>query len=153
MTACRTANLEWMMQGQNIDSVRPLVEAFTKVSNEDHRGTRLTDEAHSPPNRPPKKITLHPAIHDLFLELIDGTRPAGGGPAYTSEAFELQKTSISGVIYASEKSLPRDSNVIFRRPGGSTHRVGRIKSIFPLLVGPIINQNHDKWTKSLLPQH
>ena len=37
MTACRTANLEWMMQDQGIhDSVQPLVEAFSKVSNEDH---------------------------------------------------------------------------------------------------------------------
>ena len=119
-----------------MDSVRPLVEAFSKVSNEDHRGTRLADEAHFPPNRPPKMVALHPGIHSLLLELIDGTPIADGHSPYTSDALELDKVSISGVIYASEKSLPRDSNIIFRRPGGLSHRVGRIKSIFQVSYQP-----------------
>lgn len=131
MTACRTANLEWMMHGHGLqDSVRPLVEAFSRVSNEDHRGTRLADEAHSPPNKPPKTITLDPHIYNLLLKLAPSTSTMGSNPRYTSDALELEKVSISGAIYASEKSLPRDSNIIFRRPGGSSQRVGRIKSIF-----------------------
>src|ERR1700679_4012329 len=130
MTACRTANLKWMMQEQKIDPVRPLVEAFSKISNEDHRGTRLADEAHFPPNRPPKMVTLHPSIHNLLLQLIDGTPTAGVISPNTSDALELEKVSIAGVIYAKEKSIPRDSNIIFRRPGGLSNRVGRIKSIF-----------------------
>jgi hypothetical protein len=128
MTACRTANLEWVMQGRGPqDTVQPLVEAFSRVSNEDHRGTRLADEIHFPRNKPPKVVRLDPRIHTLLLQLVYGTPAANG---HSSEALELEKFSISGVIYASEKFLPRDSNIIFRRPGGSSQRVGRIQMIF-----------------------
>lgn len=131
MTACRAANLEWMMQGQGVrDSVQSLVETFSKVSNEDHRGTRLADEVHFPPNKPPKVATLDHHVHSLMSRLLGGTTITNVRFPYTSEALELEKVSISGVIYASEKSLPRDSNIIFQRPGGSSQRVGRIKSIF-----------------------
>lgn len=130
MSACRAANLEWMMQERDLkDSVRPLAEAFSKVSNEDHRGTRLADEARPPPNKLQKTVTLNPRIRNLLLKLVP---TMGTDSSYTSEAMELEKISISGVIYASEKSLPRDSNIIFRRPGGLSQRVGRIKSIFQL---------------------
>jgi len=130
-SACRAANLEWMMQGRGVpDLVRPLVEAFSKVSNEDHRGTRLADENHFPPNRPPKEVALNPRIHQLLLQLVNGVRTAESHSSGTLHALELEKVSISGIIYASEKSLPRDSNIIFQRPGGSSHRVGRVKLIF-----------------------
>jgi len=130
-SACRTANLEWMMQGQGVlDSVRPLVEAFSKVSNEDHRGTRLADETHFPPNKPPKTVMLDLRVHQLLLRLVNGVPATDSRPPGTSHALELEKVSISGIIYASEKSLPRDSNIIFRRPGGTSQRVGRVKSIF-----------------------
>jgi len=53
----------------------------------------------------------------------------------------MKKVSIRGVVYASEQALPRDSNIIFRREGGSSSRVGSIKSIFqlsyPTPAGPI----------------
>ena len=137
MTACRTANLEWMMQDQGIhDSVRPLVEAFSKVSNEDHRGTRLADEVHFPTNKPPKAVRLHHHIHRLLLQLVTGMSTSINTSSYTSEALELEKVSISGIIYASEKSLPRDSNIIFQRPRGTSHRVGRIKLIFQVSYQP-----------------
>ena len=137
MTACRTANLEWMMQDQRVqDSVRPLVEAFSRVSNEDHRGTRLADEAHFPSNKPPKVVTLNGYTYKLLLQLANSTPATGNTSSHTPSALELEKVSISGIIYASEKSLPRDSNVIFRRPGGSSHRVGRIKSIFQVSYQP-----------------
>ena len=130
-SACRTANLEWLMQGQGLlGSIRPLVEAFSKVSNEDHRGTRLADETHFPPNKPPKAVTLDPRVHQLLLRLINGIPTTYSHASGTLHALELEKVSISGVIYASEKSLSRDSNIIFRRPGGSSNRVGRVKSIF-----------------------
>ena len=131
MTACRTANLEWMMHRPDLQSsIKPLVESFLKVSNEDHRGTRLADESHFPPSKPPRGVTLDPQVHETLIRLINGV-PSTGTPRPTaSNALEIEKVSISGVIYASEKSLPRDSNVIFRRPGGSSSRAGRIKLIF-----------------------
>lgn len=46
------------------------------------------------------------------------------------DVLELDKVSIRGVVYASTKSLPRDSNVIFRKPGDSTLRAGKIDVIF-----------------------
>ena len=136
-TACRAANLEWMMQDQRIqDSVRPLVEVFSKFANEDHRGTRLADETHFPPNKPPKTVTLDHHTHGLLLLLADDTSTTSGASSYTANVLELEKVSISGVIYASEKSLPRDSNIIFRRPGGSSQRVGRIKLVFQTSYRP-----------------
>lgn len=136
MTACRAANLEWMMHSENAsDHVRPLLDAFLRVSNEDHRGTRLADENHFPPQKPPRNATLEPYIHKLFLALIDDVPSLVRSSLLaldtaTPNVLELEKLSISGVIYAQEKSLPRDSNIIFRRPGGSSDRVGRIKKIF-----------------------
>ena len=115
------------------DHVRPLVDAFLKVSNEDHRGTRLADENHFPPQKPPQNVTLEPGIHKLFLDLINGVPSLtrhGLLVSATPSVLELEKISISGVIYARENSLPRDSNIVFRRPGGSSHRVGKIKQIF-----------------------
>jgi hypothetical protein len=57
-----------------------------------------------------------------------------GGQAFsvTQHVEQLEKVSIRGVVYARGKSLPRDSNVLFRRSGGSSSRVGRIWSIFHL---------------------
>lgn len=134
MTACRAANLEWIMHSGDVsDHVRPLVDAFLRVSNEDHRGTRLADENHFPPQKPPRNTTLDPPIHELFLGLVnDFPSLARNGilAPITPSILELEKISISGVIYAREKSLPRDSNIVFRRPGGSSDRVGRIKQIF-----------------------
>ncbi|KAF9793082.1 hypothetical protein BJ322DRAFT_1103515 [Thelephora terrestris] len=131
MTACRAANLEWMMQSKDMpDSAKPLAESFSKVSNEDHWGTRLADEMHFPPTRPPRGTKLDSAEHALLLRLVQVTRVPYGLHPISPDVLELDKVSISGIIYASEKSLPRDSNVIFRRPGGFSERVGRIKLIF-----------------------
>ena len=115
------------------DHVRPLLDAFLRVSNEDHRGTRLADENHFPPQKPPQNATLEPHVYRLFLALINdipSLSRSGLFTPVTPNISELEKISISGVIYAREKSLPRDSNIIFRRPGGSSDRVGRIKQIF-----------------------
>lgn len=117
-------------------SVRPLAEAYSRVSNEDHRGTRLADEARPPQKKPPKTITLDARVRILLLQLIQGVPSMVNISSYASEALELEKIPISGVIYASEKSLPRDSNIIFHRPGGSSQRVGRIKSIFQVCYQP-----------------
>ena len=122
------------MQAENIsDDVRPLVDAFLKVTNEDHRGTRLADEHNFPPQKPPQNATLEPRIHKLFLRWIRDFPTLARFNALvpiTPNVVELEKISISGVIYARESSLPRDSNVIFRRAQGSSERVGRIKQIF-----------------------
>ena len=131
MSACRTANLEWIMQEQGLqDSIRPLVEKFSKISNEDHRGTRLADEVHFPPNKPPKTVKLDPRVHQPLLQLVNRLPTMDSYSHGSPYVLELEKVSISGIIYASEKSLPRDSNIIFRRPGGSCDRVGRVKLIF-----------------------
>lgn len=42
----------------------------------------------------------------------------------------LDKLSIKGVVYADVKSLPRDSNIIFRKPGDPKPRAGKINTIF-----------------------
>ena len=122
------------MHTENVsDHVRPLLDAFLRVANEDHRGTRLADEHHFPTQKPPQNGTLEPQIHKLLLALVNDipslSRSTLFGPV-TPCILELEKISISGVIYAREKSLPRDSNIIFRRPGGSSERIGRIKKIF-----------------------
>jgi hypothetical protein len=130
MTACRAANVEWMMHRPDIQRyIKPLAERFFKVSNEDHRGTRLADENHFPPNKPPREVTLDARVHETLIRLTVGAFTAAA-LLPPPNALELEKISISGVIYASEKSLPRDSNIIFRRPGGSSSRAGRIKLIF-----------------------
>ena len=134
MTAGRAANLEWIMHTENVsDHVRPLLDAFLRVTNEDHRGTRLADEHHFPPQKPPKNSILEPQIHKLFLSLINDVPSLSRlnllAPI-TPSILDLEKISISGVIYARERLLPRDSNIIFQRPGGSSDRVGRIKQIF-----------------------
>jgi hypothetical protein len=134
MTAGRAANLEWIMHTENLsDHVQPLLDAFLRVANEDHRGTRLADEHHFPPQKPPQNGVLEPQIHKLLQALVNYipslSRSAASGPV-SRLVLELEKISISGVIYAREKSLPRDSNIIFRRAGGSSARVGRIKQIF-----------------------
>ena len=131
MSACRTANLEWIMQEQGLqDSIRPLVEKFSKISNEDHRGTRLADEVHFPPNKPPKTVKLDPDVHQPLLQLVNSLPTMDSHSHGSLYVLELEKVSISGIIYASEKSLPRNSNIIFWRPGGSCDRVGRVKLIF-----------------------
>jgi hypothetical protein len=134
MTAVRAANLEWLMHSNNFSGhVRPLVDAFLKVTNEDHRGTRLADEQNFPPQKPPQNATLEPQIHRLFLRLISDIPSLARFTLLapiTPIVLELEKVSISGVVYARESSLPRDSNIVFRRPGGSSDRVGRIKKIF-----------------------
>lgn len=134
MTACRAANLEWIMHSADVsDHARPLLDAFLRVSNEDHRGTRLADENHFPPQKPPQNATLEPHIYGLFQGLIDNIPSLARRSLFatiTPNILNLEKISISGVIYARENALPRDSNIIFRRPGGSSDRVGRIKQIF-----------------------
>jgi len=134
MTACRTANLEWMMHSVNLSGhVRPLVDEYLKVSNEDHRGTRLADENHFTPQKPPQNATLEPQVHKLFLSLINDIPSLARHrllEPITPDVLTLEKISISGVIYTQEESLPRDSNIIFRQPGGSSNRIGRIKETF-----------------------
>jgi hypothetical protein len=134
MTACRTANLEWLMHSEDVsEDVRPLLDKFLEVSGEDHRGTRLADENHFPPQKPPQTATLEPHIYKLLLGLIKDIPSLARASRFahiTPSILELEKISISGVIYAREESLPRDSNIIFRRPGGLSDRVGRIKRIF-----------------------
>ena len=122
-----------MHSGNISGHVQPLVDVFLKVSNEDHRGTRLADENHFPPQKPPQNATLEPRIHKLLVGLINDIPSLARHSLLVPIApsvLELEKISISGVIYAREKSLPRDSNIIFRRPGGLSDRVGRIKQIF-----------------------
>ena len=131
MTASRTANLEWMMHTAKFsDHVRPLMDVFSRITNEDHQGTRLADEHHFPPQKPPQNSMLEPQIHKLLLGLVNNIPSISRYNLLvpvTPNVLELEKISISGVIYARESSLPRDSNIIFRRPGGSSSRVGRIK--------------------------
>ena len=113
-----------------------MLDAYHKVADEDHRGTRLADETHHPTTKPPKPVDLAEDVRAAvahFLNRKHSTNKYTSDPGRWSvprTALRLDKVSIRGVIYASEKALRRDSNVIFRRVRGSSHRAGRIDSIF-----------------------
>ena len=139
-SVCRSSNLQALVDACNLpEQAKPLLTAYESVANEDHRGTRLADEDHHPPTKPPRSETLDNEHYLLLLQTLNkkfGTaRYTSGGDqtfSVTRHVMQLEKISIRGVVYACEKSLPRDSNVIFRRLGGSSARVGRIWSIFRL---------------------
>jgi len=149
-SVCRSSNLQALIETCDLpEHAKPLLDAYELVSKEDHRGTRLADEDHHPPKKPPCFETLDSDSHQLLLRMLNkkfGTTgyTSEGGQALpvTRHVEQLEKVSIRGVVYAHEKSLPRDSNVLFRRPGGSNSRVGRIQSIFrlqhPTPGGPIM---------------
>lgn len=139
-SVCRSSNLQALVDSRNLpEQAKPLLTAYGSVVREDHRGTRLADEDHHPPTKQPRSETLDSQSYQLLLRMLDKKY---GTARYTSEgsqAFsvtrcvaQLEKVSIRGVVYARENSLPRDSNVLFRRSGGSSSRVGRIWSIFRL---------------------
>lgn len=118
---------------------KPLLTAYGSVSSEDHRGTRLADEDHHPPMKPPRSETLDDQSYQLLLRMLNKkfattgyTSEGGQSFLVTRDVVQLEKVSIRGVVYACEESLPRDSNILFRRLGGSSRRVGRIRSIFRL---------------------
>lgn len=127
-----------MLDRDDITSdAQPLIEAFTKISNEDHRGTRLADENHHAPTKPPRNLYLPDIVHQLLVLSLNRryqtTRytTTWDSPWFVPQTvLKLDKLSIRGVVYASAESLPRDSNVIFRKPGDPTLRIGKIVIIF-----------------------
>lgn len=139
-SVCRNSNLQALVDTCDLpEQAGPLLTVYGSVLSEDHRGTRLADENHHPPTRPPRPEMLDDESHQLLLRMLNkkfgtvGFTPEGGQVfLVTRHAEQLEKVSIRGVVYAREKSLPRDSNVLFRRSGGSSPRVGRIWSIFRL---------------------
>ena len=139
-SVCRSSNLQALVDACDLpEQAKPLLTAYESVVNEDHRGTRLADEDHHPPTRPPRSEALDNEHYQLLLQTLDKKFRTAGYTSGGDEAFsvtrrvtQLEKFSIRGVVYAREKSLPRDSNVIFRRLCGLSARVGRIWSIFRL---------------------
>ena len=139
-SVCRSSNLQALVDTCNLpEQAKPLLAAYESVVNEDHRGTRLADEDHHPPTKPPRSETLDNESYQLLLQTLNKkfrttsyTSEGGRMLPVTRSVEQLEKVSIRGVVYAREGSLPRDSNVLFRRLGGSTSRVGRIQSIFRL---------------------
>ena len=135
---CRSSNLQAILARDDIaDDTQPLIDAFTKIANEDHRGTRLADEIHHPPTKPPRSLNLPDVVYQLLVSLLNRRSQtlryttAGGNAWFVPRiVLELDKVSIRGVVYASARSLPRDSNIIFRKPGDPKLRVGRIHTIF-----------------------
>ena len=135
---CRSSNLQALLDRNDVTSdTQPLIDAFTRVTNEDHRGTRLADEIHHPPTKPPRNINLSDGFHRLLVSFLNRRfqtmryTTQWGSPWFVpGVVLELDKVSIRGVIYASSKSLPRDSHVIFRKPGDPTLRAGKIDAIF-----------------------
>jgi hypothetical protein len=139
-SVCRSSNLQALVDSCNLPKeADPLLAAYRLVLSEDHRGTRLADENHHPITKPPFFETLDEEFYQLLLQTLNEKFRTTG---YTSEGHQmlsvsqrvaqLEKVSIRGVVYACEKSLRRDSNVLFRRSGGSSSRVGEIQSIFRL---------------------
>jgi len=139
-SVCRSSNLQALVDTCDLPKhADPLLAAYRSVLGEDHRGTRLADEDHHPPTKPPRFETLDDDFYQLFLRTLNrkfgttGYTSEGGQALPVNRCVEqLEKVSIRGVVYACEKSLPRDSNVLFRRLGGSSSRVGRVRSIFRL---------------------
>ena len=117
------------------------------------RDTRLADESHHPRTRPPSSTLLSNDVYQLLLSALD---QKFGTATYTQkrsfvprELLELSKLSIRGVVFASTKSLPRDSNILFRGHGGSRLCVGNIRSIFQLEL----QDRENKLTYLLVQQH
>ena len=137
-SVCRSSNLQALLDGDDLPKeADPLLAAYRFVESEDHRGTRLADEHHYPPTKPPRQELLDDEVYQLLLQTLDKKFGTSGYTTKNSGVFsvarqveQLEKVSIRGVVYACEKSLPRDSNVIFRRLGGSSSRVGSVESIF-----------------------
>lgn len=132
MTACRVANMEALMEDRRISTdAKELVDAFSTVVNEDHRGTRLADERHFPPTKPPVYTQLDSQTFLLYTRLLFATNDTPEAWGISSpRVLMLEKVTIAGVIYSSFKSLPRDSNIIFRVPGKAPHCIGRVDTIF-----------------------
>jgi hypothetical protein len=132
MTACRVANMEALMEDKRISTdAKELVDAFSTVVNEDHRGTRLADEHHFPPTKPPVHTQLDSQTFLLYSRLISATNDVSEAwRISTSRVLVLEKVTIAGIIYSSFKSLPRDSNIVFQVPGKTSHCIGRVDSIF-----------------------
>lgn len=140
-SVCRSSNLQALVDTCDLPKqTEPLLAAYRSVISEDHRGTRLADESHHPLNNPPCPEVLDNEYHQLILDMLN---KKFGTMSYTSDGDQilsvtrcvqqLAKVSIRGVVYAHAKSLPRDSNVLFRQLGRSTDpRVGMISSIFRL---------------------
>lgn len=136
---CRSSNLQGILSSASLPhQTKPLLDTFHKVANEDHRGTHLADETHHPPAKPPKPVDLSQATRAAIARFLnkrhrtDNYTVDRGRWSIPQTALGLDKVSIRGVIFASETVLRRDSNVIFRRAGGSTHRAGKIASILSL---------------------
>lgn len=140
MSVCQSSNLQALLdQGDLPEAAEPLLSVYNAVSNEDHRGTRLADEVHHPPTKPPVSVRILDETYHLLLRALDQkfqttwyTTRDVISPVIPRTVLELDKVSIRGVIYANARVLPRDSDIIFRREGGSGSRVGSIKSIFRL---------------------
>lgn len=139
MAVCRSSNLQGILSSAGLPrQIKPLLNAFHKVSDEDHRGTRLADETHHPPTKPPKSVDLPQNIRAAIGHFLDAKHHTTkytadrGQRSIPRTALALDKVSIKGVVYACEKALRRDSNIIFHRVGGSSHRAGKIISIFSL---------------------
>ena len=151
MSVCQSSNLQALLDRDDLpQEAEPLLSAYNAVLAEDHRGTRLADETHHPPTKPPSSVELNNEIYQLLLRTLDQkfqtNRYTAGRNSLVipRDVLELSKISIRGVVYASEKALPRDSNIIFKREGGSSSRVGSIKSIFrlsyPTPAGPVADE-------------
>lgn len=140
MSVCQSSNLQAFLDRDDLpEAANPLLSAYNTISNEDHRGTRLADETHHPPTKPPVSVELQGETYSLLLRALNQrfqTTWYTSGDARSSTVprmvLQLDKVSIRGVIYASERVLPRDSDIIFRREGGASSRVGSIQSIFRL---------------------
>ena len=137
-SVCQSSNLQALVDRSDLPKeAEPLLAAYNSVASEDHRGTRLADEHHYPPTRPPCQELLEDGVYKLLQRTLNKKFQTSGYTTRNSGVFsvtrqveQLEKVSIRGVVYACGRALPRDSNVIFRRLGGTSSRVGSIKSIF-----------------------
>lgn len=86
-SVCRSSNLQALVDGCNLPKqAEPLLTAYGSVVNEDHRGTRLADEDHHPPTKPPHSKVLDEEHYQLLLQMLNDKF---GATNYTSVGSQI----------------------------------------------------------------
>lgn len=150
--ACRAANLQSILRNGLVQSAMGrVIDAYTKIANEDSRGTRirdaftlkeLTDEI-GIPSKPP---VVEPLADGVFSALLGYLNQLHGNILYVDErtasrspyqyflhriSTTCNRVRIGGVSFQPEHCSPKDSNIVY-----SDHldpcqvHAGRIVSIF-----------------------
>lgn len=140
-TASHNANLRAILADDDAlrETVHEMVSMMRSIGNEDAHGFQLA--ALLDPSLPEsvvasgaKPFKLADPEYQLLCNLINRTSP-GIQLVLSRQAISVERISIHGLPYSTEREAPRDSNIIFQSPEDSTattgnQKVGVIESIF-----------------------